>query len=181
VGKNKNRRDGHRRGPSLGARGAALGPVGGALFRGGQPQWDKFQRAHGAWWSRLDAGRPVYCLPEEVVERLSLRTASEGQPVYWSSEEVKGRLPSRTPSADLAGPRLYRVITEEEAEAERAFCHCCQSFSPLTVGVWRDQLIRYEPLGSSPPSLSAQFAAEWGWDPFINRTALPSALDAANR
>ncbi len=117
--------------PGMRAEDAALLPPGLATW---DKVWKPFVDEHEIWWRRMERpGDPVYTLPEAVIDVLAEEQA--------------------TPAAE--GHRATRsLITEQDAEAERAFRKVCEGFSKDTVGVWMGRPIKYPFLGRAKDILN---------------------------
>lgn len=101
-------------------------------FRDWSKIWSQFRKQHGIWW-RERAGEtqsPVYTLPNFVVTALSAESKARGN-----------------------NRRTKRLLSATDEQAERRFREACESFLPDTVGVWRDQPVRYPNLSDVEPNL----------------------------
>jgi hypothetical protein len=91
-------------------------------FRDWSKIWSQFLEQHGIWWRERvrETQKPVYTLPNFVVIALSAESKARGN--YRKTK---------------------RLLSATDEQAERSFREACESFLPDTVGVWRDQPVRY--------------------------------------
>jgi hypothetical protein len=77
---------------------------------------------HREWYNGriLNSLEPAYTLPVSVITALSTATEARG-----------------------SGRASRRLISDADEQAERSFRQTCESYSPDTIGFWRDQPVQY--------------------------------------
>jgi len=101
-------------------------------FRDWSQIWSQFLKRHESWWNRRvdQPQEPVYTLPKFVVTALSAESKKIG-----NNRATK------------------RLLSATDEQAENSFRKSCESFLKDTVGVWRDQPVRYPYLFDVEPNL----------------------------
>src|SRR5262245_24404343 len=124
--------------------------------RAWSPQLQKFLDRNRRWRERLPEDEPIYWIPENVIAELSKSVAKVG--------------PQHR--------QLRSFLTKEEAQAENEFRNCCQTFSPLVVGIWWDAPVNYPLLTpANSTTVSDETMRRLGWNKLGSLSSFSADLE----